>query len=461
MKNRSGVTSGVTRTIDTWSFGCVLSVAATWAVLGHSGVRQYEKIRQLSPGNNKDDRVYDRFHDGVLVLPQVLEWHNYLRDHVRSSDMVTSLVLDLVEERMLRGNSIDRIDSTELCAELKRLVSRAAKKVEAFQTVFDTSDQSSTQAESVSAGTTLVASQEELSIDVTKSPFIGDDDYMSVASNQEDIASRAAGFRTQPEIFAVREFGSFFGDLTELRSLHRAALEKLGIERFQINYRRILKNYTLELMTHADSAIERDTVAVLKRRSNRVSIVQKIISSLHGDGEANSKAFEELRSVGFETHRSVLEGWARNVYGRPDDDMGHHEQQAGEGDSKDDEESDDGDEAAIFKDLQFPNISLATQFMLTRKAFQVLIVELRLLTLPATVREVLESTQKSAIQISSENDTSLLNRAKAYIEDNTSYEWDWWPLKPRLPDLTSDNWRIQWKVRKSVAQTDNMLEFAD
>jgi hypothetical protein len=99
--------------------------------------------------------------------------------------------------------------------------------------------------------------------------------------------------------------------------------------------------------------------------------------------------------------------------------------------------------------------------MLTRKAFQVLIVELRLLTLPATVREVLESTQKSAIQISSENDTSLLNRAKAYIEDNTSYEWDWWPLKPRLPDLTSDNWRIQWKVRKSVAQTDNMLEFAD
>ena len=297
MRDTTGSLPGVTQTIDIWSYGCVLSVAATWAVLGHSGVRQYEKVRQLSPGNNRDDKIYDRFHDGVQVLPQVLHWHNYLRDNIRKSDMVTPLVLDLVEERMLQEESSDRIISTQLCVELKRLMSRAVQKVRAFETVFVDSDQPSTQAESVLTGTTLIETQGLHGLGVNKSPFIEDDDYMSVASNKEDIASQVAGYRTQPEMFAVREFGSFLGEFEELRTLHSAALEKLGIERLQVNYRRILKDYTLELMALADNAIEKDTVAVLKRRSNRVSIVQGIISSRHGDRDMNPKPFEQLRGM--------------------------------------------------------------------------------------------------------------------------------------------------------------------
>ncbi|KAF2679078.1 hypothetical protein K458DRAFT_315328, partial [Lentithecium fluviatile CBS 122367] len=36
----------VHQTIDTWSLGCVFSMAATWVILGYSGVCQYQLVRE-------------------------------------------------------------------------------------------------------------------------------------------------------------------------------------------------------------------------------------------------------------------------------------------------------------------------------------------------------------------------------------------------------------------------------
>lgn len=100
-------------------------------------------------------------------------------------------------------------------------------------------DVDSTQAESVLAGTTLVGTQDEYtfklnqsSLNVPDSDAFEDDDCMSVKSNDDDIASQATTRRTKPEILAVRQFGSFFGELEELRPLHEEALKKLGRKRF-------------------------------------------------------------------------------------------------------------------------------------------------------------------------------------------------------------------------------------
>jgi hypothetical protein len=125
----------VSQRVDIWSFGTVLSIAATWVVLGHDGIQQYERLRsnaiselrvRKAAGQKlsvpKDDHS---FHNGKGVLPEVLHWHDYLRKTKRSSDTVTSLVLRLVEEKLLRERPEDRYTSSELCDELEKLLNTA------------------------------------------------------------------------------------------------------------------------------------------------------------------------------------------------------------------------------------------------------------------------------------------------------------------------------------------------
>lgn len=129
MRNPDGTSSGVSQSIDTWSFGCVLSVAATWIVLGFQGIRQYEQLRQLAPANCKNGETHDRFHDGFNVLPEIRKWHDYLRGHLRSSDTTTELVLVLIENELLQADLKKRPDSEELCKKLQEIHTSAEKEI--------------------------------------------------------------------------------------------------------------------------------------------------------------------------------------------------------------------------------------------------------------------------------------------------------------------------------------------
>jgi hypothetical protein len=133
MKQPDGTLSGVSQSIDAWSFGCVLSVAATWIVLGFQGIRQYERLRQLSPANNKNGVTSDRFHDGFNVLPEVEKWHDYLRGHLRPSDTTTELVLSLVESKLLRSDPASRYSVGELCDELRKVSDWAEHRIKGLK----------------------------------------------------------------------------------------------------------------------------------------------------------------------------------------------------------------------------------------------------------------------------------------------------------------------------------------
>ncbi|KAL1793591.1 hypothetical protein ACET3X_008573 [Alternaria dauci] len=133
MKQPDGTLTGVSQAIDAWSFGCVLSVAATWIVLGFQGVRQYERLRQLAPANNKDGVAFDRFHDGSDVLPEVEKWHEYLRGHLRLSDTTTGLVLDLIQLKLLRANPAVRHNMEDLCEKLEELSDIAKHKIQSLK----------------------------------------------------------------------------------------------------------------------------------------------------------------------------------------------------------------------------------------------------------------------------------------------------------------------------------------
>jgi hypothetical protein len=65
---------------DIWSFGCVLSLAATWLVKGFHGIQLFDRYRQsaLHEGERND---YGCFHDGNKVLVEVLQWHAFTASH--------------------------------------------------------------------------------------------------------------------------------------------------------------------------------------------------------------------------------------------------------------------------------------------------------------------------------------------------------------------------------------------
>lgn len=102
-----------------WSFGCLLSVAATFVVLGAQGLLIYKELRLLA-----NDDMNDAFHDGEYVLGQVTSWHRYLREAARRTDPLTSAVLDMVDSHMLVP-STDRWEATKVHEEFKRILHSA------------------------------------------------------------------------------------------------------------------------------------------------------------------------------------------------------------------------------------------------------------------------------------------------------------------------------------------------
>ncbi|KAI4929398.1 uncharacterized protein J4E92_005062 [Alternaria infectoria] len=72
--------------------------------------------------------------------------------------------------------------------------------------------------------------------------------------------------------------------------------------------------------------------------------------------------------------------------------------------------------------------------------------DLALLICRDPLRQLLSSVPKRAIDLSERNDTSLSNKTKAFLEDYTMAEWDWWPLAPRVPDIAYGECRLHWKI---------------
>ncbi|CAN9426566.1 unnamed protein product [Alternaria alternata] len=130
MEQPNETLSGVSQAIDAWSFGCILSSAATWIVLGPQGLDQYKRFRQLALGNNKDGAALDCFHNGSDVLPEVKKWHDYLRGHLRLSDTTTKLVLDLIEHKLLRADPAVRHTMGDLCVKLEELSNAAERRIQ-------------------------------------------------------------------------------------------------------------------------------------------------------------------------------------------------------------------------------------------------------------------------------------------------------------------------------------------
>lgn len=99
-----------------------MSVAATWIVLGGQGVKQYTMLRSSARKRLIPAQGNNAFHNGIHILPEIKDWHSFLNSHKRLTDPFTPEILNLIENRLLRGSPEERLNSKELCTELGSII---------------------------------------------------------------------------------------------------------------------------------------------------------------------------------------------------------------------------------------------------------------------------------------------------------------------------------------------------
>ena len=86
--------------------------------------------------------------------------------------------------------------------------------------------------------------------------------------------------------------------------------------------------------------------------------------------------------------------------------------------------------------------------------FRDLVTEFQLSQLPSSLHpliNIIRSFQHVNLWFSSRRDRSVLNRMKILAEQSTGYEWDWWPLRPKLRALRDNELRLFWKCVSSIS----------
>lgn len=270
-----------------------------------------------------------------------------------------------------------------------------------------------------------------------------DEDLQSVVSDRDEVFSQISIRKTQQELLAEKRLIILLAQHEDLKPLYEIALERVGKERFVNNFRRILKRYYLDLVQSANTNLEQATVHLLRSRWTRVKIAQDIVNRVKPESdELYGQPLDDTRDI--EDKMAILESWIASNPGLAPplepQDIGDEVDVTSDSDQDDDEQA--------FAGYPLPNIAEMERFLFQGNSFCSLITNTSLFLLPAAlgpICRVLMTIPYERIYFSSENNLSVLNWVKGFIEDHTEESWNWWPLQPRMRPLAKDQMRVYWK----------------
>ena len=105
--------------------------------------------------------------------------------------------------------------------------------------------------------------------------------------------------------------------------------------------------------------------------------------------------------------------------------------------------SDENGDIAGKKGLErFPNIQQLENFLTGSTAFHALLHNFRIFVRPQSLSQLAFSTPSRQIKFSNENDFSLINKMKTFMEEHTGAQWNWWPFSPRKQFLGPNRARV-------------------
>jgi hypothetical protein len=270
-----------------------------------------------------------------------------------------------------------------------------------------------------------------------------DEDLQSVVSDRDEVFSQISIRKTQQELLAEKRLTILLAQHEDLKPLYEIALERVGKERFVNNFRRILKRYYLDLVQSANTNLEQATVHLLRSRWTRVKIAQDIVNRVKPESdELYGQPLDDTRDI--EDKMAILESWIASNPGLAPplepQDIGDEVELTSDSDQDDDEQA--------FIGYPLPNIAEMESFLFQGNSFCSLITNTSLFLLPAAlspISRVLMTIPYERVYFSSENNLSVLNWVKGFIEDHTEEIWNWWPLQPRMRPLAKDQMRVYWK----------------
>lgn len=347
------------------------------------------------------------------------------------------------------GGRMDPATPQGLLHPWKDMLDSFALSKEALQSWYTTSkhkplrnDANSERGGSNYAGTTLMDFQ------ATRSPdgHVPEYENASMHSDLEDVAVSAPRGSTMTEVRAVRLFGAFLAELDILRVQHEHLLTGSNTSRFVVIYRKVLKVYVRRLREEAVTDLQHDTVKILGRYRNRRSIALQVASYIRPERTDDKERFSALAEQALQ--KQMWEDWNDGTLESPE--PAPEATDVLDEDSED--EMDEHDEELQYKHLDSlapTNIAKVFSFLHKTAPLQLLTAELWLQTLSPSLRDLLDTTPQHALELIDEGrnpSKSMTNSWKAWIEDRSRKQWDWWPLLPRIPPLPVGSAMLKWEV---------------
>jgi hypothetical protein len=300
-----------------------------------------------------------------------------------------------------------------------------------------------------------------------KDDMADDDDPLEVSSVSSHIT-------TAREKDAKAHVAYVLANDTELRALCIRVVKELGKAEFANEGRKLLKSFYCGLLMDAKTQLEKQSVSLLKSRKGRIRIsssIAEIINSTDVEhSEAGRIAEEQIR---MRTKR--LEIWAEDYTHTPHADEDSHEWDAVQRrlvermdrQPEDSEHLDSGSSHGGDSDEEFDlegetqenfvtKVTEMENFFRNSRSFEILLDGFRELLLPQSLRDILPAT---SVEISTEEDKSISNQMKSFVEDFTMLDWNWWPLTPRMRALKTSEKRLIWKcVSRDLMQSDQQAD---
>ncbi|KAK8033512.1 hypothetical protein PG991_002910 [Apiospora marii] len=271
-----------------------------------------------------------------------------------------------------------------------------------------------------------------------------EDAAWSIASDSEEIGSQTSIETSSQAMTGKALLGLFLVKEEATKELIQEAAARMDKERLIQNLRRLLKSFYKNLLVEADTETKRYTARLLRSRRGRLRISGLIADRIQQDNQDESKVDYESLTVSRED-KIGLEHWLEGAEqtSRPplaDGDMMTSEETENQISSDETESDSDTD-----TQMDFPQIANYKTYLRESNAMKGLQRELMLMFLPIEVRDVLSTVPNKDIWISRDQDLSVCNGAKAWVEDKTRLRWNWWPLAPRKRPLLPNEARMGWK----------------
>lgn len=319
-----------------------------------------------------------------------------------------------------------------------------------------------------------------------------DESVFSVGGTSQ-ISSRSS-IRNEVNRLATEELATLLLDDESLKPLYVSAIEskKIGAERFERNFRRLLNQYSIDLKREAESNDQRTAASLVRSRSRFIATYIRSRIAPLGDIQQYELLKEQYRDEVdlLQSVEDYLEKSNHTDEPQNPEDKKIHSSPVPHGrdeisvqinlpdmidsgsESGGNESGDETTDLPHYETL--PRLSRVKEFMMNSTAFSKFcdnfrrFVQLdfksRVQALIQTLSETEDDDNLSEgsisrlnilvtelaqippthIEIVFEDNFRLSDRLKGIVEDITKEDWDWWPLEPRRRPIPPGRTRLGW-----------------